>query len=1002
MKTKFYSTCLVLFVLTVFTSPVSAQVSGTVFRDINNDGVRQLSNPTEPGEYGVVVKGYNAVNTLIGTATTDANGNYSFSAAQAPAGIAVRIEFTVNSGDQPSKRMAANSSNVQFVVAGATATNKNFAIADKKWFTNDSNPYVATTAYTNGNPNSSGAGTAGDNNNLYVFPYDLSSDGGSTRRAKNQYLGAVFGLSWQRESRTLFTAAYLKRHAGFGPGGIGAIYQTQISKTGIPSTPALLLDVAALGINVGTDPRTTTLPALSSAVNTDNGVFAEVGKRGIGGMEISTDGRELYIVNMYEKKLQRINIGNPIKASFSASDVTGSWLIPDPALAGTTWHPMAVEMHNGKVYVGGVTAKETTTAHNNADTVNLRGIVYEFNPATAIFTKVLTFALSHRKGFTNTDFRYEDRNNYWSAWQNSGDISIGGPLRTGLLGALTGGNATGIYYSQPMLCNIEFDVDGSMILGIRDRFGDQAGYANLFESGNVSGETYRALASGEILRAGKSGSGWTIENNATVSTNGVTTSTPGLTDNAPLLTGSFLGLLGTPWGGSFGPGGGYYYYNQNFSMTGVPAPFNAGSGNTSHYGKSNGGLVVYPGYNEVMSTAIDPVSASYTNGILKNTNLGANAGNMSGRKELIVSAANDPTNMGKAAALGDMELLLDAEAMEIGNRVWDDANNNGIQDATETGIPNVTVVLRSPGADGIFNNGDDQTWTVITDAEGHYYFDATIVNDSRRPSSWLGVSDTNSGILPGFKYRVEIATTQTALSGYNVTGKNLTPDTAIDSDGSLSGTTVRYTVNPGGSTGANSEFSNDYNIDFGFYATLLPLRKIELTATLNDHLVKVNWNTKEEFDVNKYHVERSTDGVSFTEAAVLDSKGNGSFSYTLNDAINSIEAPAVYYRIHIVDITTQSRYTEMVKVNLAKDIQLQVVPNPFSDHLNLQLSNTKRTTAVVHIFNTAGQLVFGKTLTMDKGVSSISLDNLRNLTKGIYIIDVKTEEQYISRKLLKQ
>ena len=577
MKAKFYSTCLVLSVLNFFISPVSAQVSGSVFRDINNDGVKQATNPTEPGEFGITVKAYNAVNTLIGTTTTDANGNYSFSALQTPAGIAVRIEFIVNAGDQPSKRIAANSSNVQFVVAGAAAINKNFAIADKKWFSDNSNPYVATTAYTNGNANSSGSGTAGDNDNLYVFPYDLSNDGGSTRRAKNQYLGAIFGLAWQRESRTLMMAAYLKAHAGFGPNGIGAIYQSQIDKNGIPTTPTLLVDVATIGINVGTDPRTTTMPGDPKLPNTDDGVFGEVGKRGIGGIELSVDGRDLYIMNMYQKKLQRINVGNPLKSSFSASDVTGSWSVPDPGYAGTIWHPMAVEIHNGKIYVGGISAKETTTAHNIADTANMRGTVYEFNITTGTFTTVLSFPLTHRRGFTNADFRYEFRNNYWAAWQNKSDISIAGPLRTGLLGSTTGSNATGIYYSQPMLCDIEFDVDGSMILGVRDRFGDQGGYANYFETGNVVGETYRTLATGEVLKAGKSGSGWVMENNGSVTNNGVTTVTPGLADNTPSLTGSFPSLTGTPWGGSIGPGGGYFYYNQNFTKTGVASPFNSGS-----------------------------------------------------------------------------------------------------------------------------------------------------------------------------------------------------------------------------------------------------------------------------------------------------------------------------------------------------------------------------------------------------------------------------------------
>ena len=251
-------------------------------------------------------------------------------------------------------------------------------------------------------------------------------------------------------------AAYLKTHAGFGSGGIGAIYQSQISTTGVPANPSLLLNVTALGLNVGSDPQIDTLPDASSVANTDIGVFAEIGKRGIGGLELAGNGRDLYLVNMFEKKLQRINIGNPLKSSFSSEDVTGSWVIPDPGVPGTEWRPMALKANAGKMYVGGVCSRQVTRNYNSSDTTNLCAVVYEINieSASPSFTEVLRFPLTHRRGFSNNDYRYANRNNYWSAWQNNGDVSFAGPLRSDLQGDLTGDNATGIYYSQPMFGSI--------------------------------------------------------------------------------------------------------------------------------------------------------------------------------------------------------------------------------------------------------------------------------------------------------------------------------------------------------------------------------------------------------------------------------------------------------------------------------------------------------------------------------------------------------------------
>lgn len=1000
----------ILPVIVVFLIPLSffAQVSGSVFRDINNDGIRQSINPTEPGEFGITVKAYNAVNTLLGTATTDANGSYSFTAAQISSGLAVRLEFITAAGDYPSKRISANRSNVQFVVSGAAAINIDYAIASKKMLSDNSNPYVATTAYVNGDANvTSGTNAPGKYNSLYVFPYDLSNDGGSSRRTKNQYTGSVFGLAWQKESRTLFMAAYLKRHAGFGPHGIGAIYQSQIDKIGIPSNPTLLVDVSTIGINVGTNPRTGSLPADASAPNTDDGVFANVGKTGIGGIELSDDGRDLYIVNMYEKKLHRINIGNPLKSSFSTTDVTGNWVIPDPGIPGTVWHPMALKIHDHKFYIGGVCVKETTGLHNIADTTNMKGVVYEFNPSTNVFTEVLRFPFTYRKGYSNADYKYEFRNNYWSAWQNNGDISYTGPLRTGLVYnplSTPVAWATALYYGQPMFSAIEFDVDGSMIIGIRDRFGDQGGYANYFETGNVPGETYRTLASGEILRAGKNGSTWVFENDGSVTTNGVTTTTPGVTDNNTPMTGSFSGATGTAWGGIYGPGGGYYYYNFNYTLTGVPAPFNSVAANTAHYLKSNGGLAYLPGYNEVMTSAIDPMNTAYSNGLIKNVNTGVQAGNMAARMNLIVNPSGDPANMGKAASLGDLEILYDAEAMEIGNLVWEDANANGRQDAGESGIANVTVVLRSPGADGIYNNGDDQTWMITTDANGNYYFDAGIVNDNRRPLSWLGVSSTNSGILPGFEYRIEIDPSQTTLTGLTLTPVNYTTNLSINNDGALSAGKVEYVVNPGGSTAAASSFENNYNIDFGFYSIVLSLKQIDLAVDNQvNNTIGIKWNTKDELDVSKYQPQRSIDGVNFQNVQfAVPSKGNGSYSYFIGDNISELKASNLYYRIKIINANGKFEYSNVVRINLEEAMNFQLGPNPSESYMYIQVAAKENSLGNLRITNMTGDLVYNRNYYFTRGSNKITINEFSNYPRGAYVIQLKCGDKKFTRTAIKK
>jgi hypothetical protein len=346
---------------------------------------------------------------------------------------------------------------------------------------------------------------------------------------------------------------------------------------------------------------------------------------------------------------------------------------------------------------------------------------------------------------------------------------------------------------------------------------------------------------------------------------------------------------------------------------------------------------------------------------------------------------------------------LDAQKMEIGNRVWYDAVSNGIQDAHEQGIAGVTVVLRSPGLDKSYGTADDQTWTRITDANGNYFFDETIVNDNRRPASWLGVSATNSGILPGFEYRVEINPAQPALTGYFMAVWDITND-AIDSDGQYSGGMIQHVINPGGSGSASSNFNNDYNVDFGFYIHILSVNKLDFTPLLKGENIELNWNTTEELSVNKYHIERSFDGASFTEIGSVSSKGDGNFSYIAydNKAAADPKNSSVYYRLRIEDKNGTINYSETKKINLNKLTKLQISPNPFFNLLKLNLFASKKSEAVINIVNAAGQQVYFRKIVLENGANTIIIDDMLKLSKGLYVVQIQSGGEVLNHKLVKQ
>ncbi len=85
----------------------------------------------------------------------------------------------------------------------------------------------------------------------------------------------------------------------------------------------------------------------------------------------------------------------------------------------------------------------------------------------------------------------------------------------------------------------------------------------------------------------------------------------------------------------------------------------------------------------------------------------------------------------------------------IGDRVWSDANGDGVQDPGEVGIGNVTLSLLIAGPDGVCGTADDvQTATTTTAPNGNYLF---------------------TGVAPG-AYCVRVTDTHGVLTGLTLTG----------------------------------------------------------------------------------------------------------------------------------------------------------------------------------------------------------------------------------------
>ena len=855
-----------------------AQVTGTVYRDFNANGVRET--PGEIGIGGVTVTLYNVSGGVVGTAvsSTVAATQGTYSIALASTGL-YRVQFsTLPSGYYEAPRsttVTGGMTGVQFLNATTTAATINYGINYPADYC-QANPNFIVPCYVNGDPTST---TIGMQLAVVALPYSTTGTGSTETNVTPQgQVGTVYGVAYQRVSKATFTSAFVKRHSGLGPGGAGAIYITKPG-TGTVSTTFVTLPIAASAA-IGTN-AARGLPSNSSTTNQDPTSYSLVGKSGLGDLDISEDGTELYTVNLSDRKLYKIPIVNPTSVNPTAGTPV-SYTLPAPAsqtaLAGSIFRPFAVKYYRGKVYVGGVNTNEAVSPTSNTvnygtgstatpnlvtrDTTGIRAIVYEFDPGTGTFSTsaVLAFSLTFRKGADNNDKAGADRADYWLPWSDvlPGTTSV--PTR---FARVPGGGDQSASYPQPWLTGIEFDVDGSMILSIRDRLGDQLGNNNL---GPVTGDAnlYRAIAPGDIMRAGKCTPGlnkWTIEYNAAVCSG---TATAGKNNGQ-------------------GVGGGEYYYADaiygTFTSGTVVAP--------NHTEMSQGGLALFPGSGEVASIVIDPEQAYDAGGIRRFNNL-TGYGDIYSSVEIF--ASTNVATYGKANGLGDLDIACDVAPIEIGNRLWLDTDRDGIQGASETATTSLT------GLTVTLYQGATQVGSTTVASDGTYYFTNSNVN-----------LNGATGVLPNTAYQIRLGLGQAALSGFTPTTADAGSDNDIDSDASVSGTNAIINLTTG------SYGQNDHSYDIGLVScptfsnpsvasqTICAGSSISsLTLTTNStgtNSVQFVYFTTQQTGTAMY--TGGTLSSSFTPSSGTLSTGNT----TIVPTANAGTTPLVYYAYAILDQT---------------------------------------------------------------------------------------------------
>ena len=171
-----------------------------------------------------------------------------------------------------------------------------------------------------------------------------------------------------------------------------------------------------------------------------------------------------------------------------------------------------------------------------------------------------------------------------------------------------------------------------------------------------------------------------------------------------------------------------------------------------------------------------------------------------------------------------------------------------------------------------------------------------------------------------------------------------------------------------------------------FPKSILPLaNELEsFTADATQRATQLQWTVSGDLPIDHFGIQRSTDGIRFTEIAAVTADSATSYRY-----MDPVSAGTWFYRIRLVDDNGNDQFSPIRSIRLAAQPSIKLYPNPVrNNRLQLQLEASGQT-VLIRIIDPQGQVLLQHQTTLQPGINQLAID-LPLLPAGDYFAQVQT------------
>jgi hypothetical protein len=175
----------------------------------------------------------------------------------------------------------------------------------------------------------------------------------------------------------------------------------------------------------------------------------------------------------------------------------------------------------------------------------------------------------------------------------------------------------------------------------------------------------------------------------------------------------------------------------------------------------------------------------------------------------------------------------------------------------------------------------------------------------------------------------------------------------------------------------------------------LPVQLVGFTAKAQGAAVALAWYTASEVNSDRFDIERSTDGTTFSKLGAVAAQGTTSqaHAYGFRDMALPAGAAVLYYRLRQVDLDGSAHYSPVRAVALAAGAAAwgaEAYPNPWREQLHVQLAGLGAGPVGLVLYDALGKQVLSHTATSGQ---LVVLPDAGRLPAGVYYLRIKQEGQ---------